>query len=242
VGLSAPVQHRRQRSLRLRAGRACTDADRAGEGGRTLNVKDFDWSENLFVREGVEIVHLSGLICRAVARDGAPSCLELARPPENTAPAISFDLNHRASFWKGREEELRGSFWRLPGLRRAGGERGGLPALPGIEGRSGREGLAAKIDAFKGMIGRARQAFPTPRSSPPSLREVMSTNCHLWGATPLGRRRFGTSWSLARSSVLDGNRRRDAFVGGLLYAILRAWEPKKWIQFAWASGRWPRRC
>ena len=28
----------------------------------------------------------------------------------------------------------------------------------------------------------------------------------------------------------------DGFVGGLLYAILRGWEPEKWPQFAWATG------
>ena len=35
--------------------------DRAGEVGRTLNVKDFDL-ERIFSKEGVQIVHLSGLI------------------------------------------------------------------------------------------------------------------------------------------------------------------------------------
>jgi len=25
-------------------------------------------------------------------------------------------------------------------------------------------------------------------------------------------------------------------VGGLLYGILKGWEPSKWIQFGWASG------
>ena len=28
----------------------------------------------------------------------------------------------------------------------------------------------------------------------------------------------------------------DGFVGGLLYAILKGWEPEKWPQFAWATG------
>jgi 2-dehydro-3-deoxygluconokinase len=28
----------------------------------------------------------------------------------------------------------------------------------------------------------------------------------------------------------------DGFVGGMLYAILKRWEPKKWVQFGWASG------
>ena len=51
--------------------------DRAGEVGRTLNVKDFD-IERIFGQEGVQILHLSGLIAalspdtRSVLfRDGA---------------------------------------------------------------------------------------------------------------------------------------------------------------------------
>ena len=28
----------------------------------------------------------------------------------------------------------------------------------------------------------------------------------------------------------------DGFVGGMLYAILKGWEPETWIQFGWATG------
>ena len=28
----------------------------------------------------------------------------------------------------------------------------------------------------------------------------------------------------------------DGFVGGLLYGILRNWEPRQWIRFGWATG------
>jgi 2-dehydro-3-deoxygluconokinase len=36
--------------------------------------------------------------------------------------------------------------------------------------------------------------------------------------------------------VLDRIGGGDGFVGGMLYAILKGWEPEKWIQFGWASG------
>jgi len=78
--------------------------DRAGEVGRTLNVKDFDL-ERLFVKEGVQIVHLSGLIA-ALSPETGEFCLQLARYAKKTGTRISFDLNHRATFWKGREKEL----------------------------------------------------------------------------------------------------------------------------------------
>ena len=28
----------------------------------------------------------------------------------------------------------------------------------------------------------------------------------------------------------------DGYVGGMLYGILREWEPSKWIKFGWATG------
>jgi 2-dehydro-3-deoxygluconokinase len=47
--------------------------DRAGEVGRSLNVKDFDL-DRIFGKEGVQIVHLSGLI-GALSQDTSTFCL-----------------------------------------------------------------------------------------------------------------------------------------------------------------------
>src|SRR5204862_3821661 len=82
--------------------------DRAGEVGRTLNVKDFDL-DRIFGKEGVQIVHLSGLI-GALSPETGQFCLELARAAKKHGTGISFDLNYRASFWKGRERELSALF------------------------------------------------------------------------------------------------------------------------------------
>lgn len=57
--------------------------DRAGEVGRTLNVKDFDLNR-LFVEEGVEILHVSGLIA-ALSPETSEFCLALARAARRRA-------------------------------------------------------------------------------------------------------------------------------------------------------------
>ena len=59
--------------------------DRAGEVGRTLNVKDFDL-DRIFGREGVQIVHLSGLI-GALSPEPGPSAWSSPGPPRSTARA-----------------------------------------------------------------------------------------------------------------------------------------------------------
>jgi len=88
--------------------------DRAGEVGRTLSVKDFDL-DRLFGKEGVQIVHLSGLIA-ALSPETSQFCLEVARFAKRHGTLISFDLNHRATFWKGREEELHAAFTEIASL------------------------------------------------------------------------------------------------------------------------------
>ena len=106
----------------------------------------------------------------------------------------------------------------------------------GLEGpEAGGSGLAAKIEGFKGLINRAKKEFPGVEVFATTLREVINTNLHMWG----GIVSIGDDWHVVEPReihVMDRIGGGDGFVGGLLYAILREWEPEKWIQFGWASG------
>jgi 2-dehydro-3-deoxygluconokinase len=209
--------------------------DRAGEVGRTLNAKDFDL-EKLFARDGVQILHMSGLIA-ALSPETGDFCLELARAAKKHGTRISFDMNYRASFWKSREKELRDIFTEIAGISDIliGNEEDFQLSL-GIEGpEAGGKELAGKIESFKEMIARVKAAFPNASVFATTLREVISTNMHRWGAILLE----GDSWHVAdprEIPILDRIGGGDGFVGGMLYAILRGWEPSKWVQFGWATG------
>lgn len=209
--------------------------DRAGEVGRTLNVKDFDL-DRIFGREGVQILHVSGLIA-ALSHETGIFCLELAKAAKKYGTRISFDLNYRASFWKDREEELRNIFSEIASIADilVGNEEDFQLSL-GIEGpEAGGKDIASKIDSFKGMINCVRKAYPHASVYATTLRQVIDANKHLWGAIMLE----GDNWYVAEPReihVLDRIGGGDAFVGGLLYGILKGWEPEKWVQFGWASG------
>jgi 2-dehydro-3-deoxygluconokinase len=209
--------------------------DRAGEVGRTLNVKDFDL-ERIFGKEGVQIVHLSGLI-GALSVETSQFCLELARAAKKYGTKISFDLNYRASFWKGREQELHAIFTEIASVSDIliGNEEDFQLCL-GIEGpEAGGKSIGDKIDSFKEMIRRVKQTFPNASVFATTLREVVSTNEHLWGAIMLE----GENWQVIEPRsihVLDRIGGGDGFVGGLLYGILKNWAPSKWPQFGWATG------
>lgn len=209
--------------------------DRAGEVGRTLNIKDFDL-DRIFGKEGVQMVHLSGLIA-ALSPETGKFCVELARAAKKYGTRISFDLNYRASFWKQREQELGGIFAEIAGASDilAGNEEDFQLCL-GIEGpEAGGKDLAAKIDSFKQMIERVKKAYPKASVFATTLREVIHTNRHLWGAIMAA----GKEWHIVEPreiAVLDRIGGGDGFVGGMLYAVLKGWTPEKWIQFGWASG------
>lgn len=209
--------------------------DRAGEVGRTLNVKDFDL-DRIFGQEGVQIVHLSGLIA-ALSPDTSKFCLEIARAAKKYGTRISFDLNYRASFWKGREQELHDIFSEICSISDIliGNEEDFQLCL-GIEGpEAGGKDIASKIEGFKEMISRVKKEYPGAQVFATTLRQVNNTNSHNWGAIMLE----GDTWHIVEPReihVLDRIGGGDGFVGGLLYAVLKGWEPAKWIQFGWASG------
>ena len=209
--------------------------DRAGEVGRTLNAADFDL-DRIFGKEGVQIVHLSGLI-GALSPQTSRFCLEIARKAKEYGARISFDLNYRASFWAGREEELRTVFSEICSLADIliGNEEDFQLCL-GIPGpEAGGKDIAAKIDGFKEMIGRVKERYPSASVFATTLRQVNHANSHNWGAIMLE----GETWHVVEPReihVLDRIGGGDGFVGGLLYAILKGWEPERWIRFGWACG------
>ena len=216
-----------------RGPRVCND--RAGEVGRTLNIKDFD-VERIFGEEGVQILHLSGLI-GALSPDTSKFCLELARAAKKYGTKISFDLNYRASFWKDREKELHEIFSEIASVADilVGNEEDFQLAL-GIDGpEAGGKDLASKIDSFKGMIGCVKKHYPNAEVFATTFRQVMNVNRHIWGAIMLA----GDEWYVAEPreiTVLDRIGGGDGFVGGMLYAMLKGWESEKWVQFGWATG------
>lgn len=210
--------------------------DRAGEVGRTLNVKDFDL-DRIFGEEGAKIVHMSGLIA-ALSPETSEFCLAIARKAKEYGTLISFDLNFRATFWKGREEELSKAFHEIANLADIliGNEEDYQLAL-GISGPETEltSGLEEKISAFQEMITRVHKAYPNCSVFANTLREVKNANEHEWGAIVYENGNWHIE--MPRSiQVYDRIGGGDGFVGGLLYAISTGKDPADWVKIAWATG------
>lgn len=209
--------------------------DRAGEVGRTLKVEDFDL-DKLFRDEGVKILHLSGLIA-ALSPETSKFCVEVARKAKEHGTRISFDLNYRATFWKGREEELSAAFREIASLCDVlYGNEEDFQLCLGIQGpEAGGKDIAEEIESFKQMIGRIQEQYPDAQYIGTSLREVVSANQHKWGMILWGEGEFNVA-ELRDIDVIDRIGGGDGSIGGVLYGILKGWEPEKCMQFGWATG------
>lgn len=209
--------------------------DRAGEVGRTLSPDDFDL-DRIFGQEGIQILHISGLIA-AMSENTTETCLKLAETAKKYGTLVSFDLNYRATFWKGREEELRSAFHRIASVADVlVGNEEDFQLCLGFKGpEAGGKEIASKIDSFKAMIDQVREKYPNAKAYATTLRQVISANEHLWGALMWA----DGNWYYEEQreiQVLDRIGGGDGFTGGVLYAILKGWEPEKWIEFGWATG------
>ncbi|OQB23747.1 MAG: 2-dehydro-3-deoxygluconokinase [Firmicutes bacterium ADurb.Bin182] len=209
--------------------------DRAGEVGRTLKSEDFDM-RRIFYDDGVQILHMSGLFA-AMSPETVRFCLDCAHAAKDSGSLICFDLNYRASFWKGRETELKRAFTELASVADilVGNEEDFQLAL-GVQGpEAGGKDLAGKIGSFKSMIQEVKKKFTNASVFATTLREVVSANDNLWGAIL----HVDDEWFVEEPRnipIIDRIGGGDGFVSGLLYAVLRGWEPIKWLQFGWASG------
>ena len=209
--------------------------DRAGEVGRTLDPKDYD-TKKIFGEDGVQILHLSGLIA-AMSPETTKCCLALAKAAKKYGTLISFDLNYRATFWKGREAELSKAFHEI--AKQADilvGNEEDFQLCLGFKGpEAGGKDLKGKIESFKEMIEKVAKKYPNAQMYATTLRQVVSADHHLWGTIV----RADGKWFVEEPrdiDVLDRIGGGDGFTGGLLYGVLKGWNGEKCAQFGWASG------
>lgn len=177
------------------------------------------------------ILHISGLIA-ALSEETGRACLELARTAGKYGTLVSFDLNYRASFWQGREEELQETF------RAIASQADILTSIDVLEGRPedfAPMPLEEKGERFKAIIERAREKYPKARAFLMSLRETLSAQEHRLGALLW---EGGAFREIAPRPVpiLDRIGGGDALVGGLLYGFLRGFDSEKSLEFGWASA------
>ena len=85
------------------------------------------------------------------------------------------------------------------------------------------------------MIGEVMAKYPNAKVYGTTLRQVISANDHMWGCLL----HADGQWCVEEPrqiQVMDRIGGGDGFTGGLLYGLLKGWEPAQCAQFGWATG------
>ena len=209
--------------------------NRANEAAALLKPGDFDF-RSIF-EKGVRWFH-SGGIFSALSATTPELVIEGMKAARAHGSIVSFDLNYRAKLWAAADTGKKPSDILERIVEHVdvllGNEEDlqmGL-GLPGPDIHS-----ASKLDpaSFLGTIEQVHAKWPNVKVVATTLREVKSTNRHLWSAVLWIE---GQHW-LAPTMELDVYDRvggGDGFAAGLIYGMLEGLDPEECFRLGWAHG------
>jgi len=112
----------------------------------------------------------------------------------------------------------------------------------GVKGpEAGGKGLKSEIEGFKEMIKRVKAAYPHASTYATTLREVVDTNHHLWGAIMAA----GDEWHVVEPrdiTVMDRIGGGMGLWGGCCMRFCGDGSRRSGYSSAGPAGRWRRRC
>ena len=209
--------------------------NRSNEAAALLKPGDFDWPA--IFGAGARWLH-SGGIFASLSETTPEVIVEAMQAARASGAVVSFDLNFRAKLWK----RLGGTARAQQVLRRIVSH---VDVLVGNEedlqlglGIRGPEVAAtSKLDpaTFFAMMGAVREAFPNVSCVATTLRDVHSTNRHIWGAVLWldGQTYVSPTCDLDVRCRIGGG---DGFAAGLFYGLLAGAAPEEALRLGWAHG------
>lgn len=209
--------------------------NRANEAAAQLKPGDLDWAE--IFAEGVRWFHSGGIFAALSASTGEV-ILEGMRAARAAGAVISFDLNFREKLWAAsgaanRAAEVLGRIVEQVDVLVGNEEdlQKGLN-IPGPEAGSG-----GQLDArpFLEMIERVVARFRGLKVVATTLRDVRSTNRHLWSAVAWVGGQVHAA-PIAELDVLDRVGGGDGFAAGLFYGLLQGLPAEEALRLGWAHG------
>jgi 2-dehydro-3-deoxygluconokinase len=209
--------------------------NRANEAAALLKPGDFDW-KSIFGR-GVRWFH-SGGIFSALSATTPELVIEAMKEAHAHGAIVSFDLNYRAKLWAvaatGRKpSEVLGRI--VDHVDVLIGNEEDLQMGLGLPGPDIHSSSHLDPASFLETIDQVHERWPNVKVVATTLRDVKSTNRHLWSAVLWIE---GQHW-LAPTAELDVHDRvggGDGFAAGLIYGLLEGLDPEECLKLGWAHG------
>jgi 2-dehydro-3-deoxygluconokinase len=209
--------------------------NRSNEAAAQLKPGDFDWG--VIFSEGVRWFH-SGGIFAALSGSTGELIIEGMKAAKAIGAVTSFDLNYRTILWNlwGGPEQAAATLGRIvENVDVLVGNEEDLQLGLGIPGPEAVPQSCLDPDAFCNMIADVVARFPQIKVVATTLREVRSTNHHVWGAVAWinGQSFVSPTCDLDIYDRVGGG---DGFSSGFFYGLLSGEPEQEAVNLGWAHG------
>lgn len=225
-----------ERGFGVRGAKACSD--RGHTPTSQLCPGQIDW-EQIFSTEGARWFHTGGILA-ALGPETPEVVVEAMTAARAAGVMVSYDLNYRASLWKGnggpgRARETNRRIAPLVDVM-LGNEEDFSTAL-GFE-VPGLTGLDNELDpaSFGKMIERVVAEYPNLQVVATTLRRVVSATVNDWGAVAYADGQIYEARHRPGLEVLDRVGGGDSFAAGLIYALLEGKGLDEAVEYGVAHG------
>ena len=204
--------------------------DRAGSSIAKASKDDFDWDK---IFDGVDWFHFTG-ITPALSDEMAEVCLIALKKAKEKGVIVSCDLNFRKKLWsKDKAGKVMGELCSYVDYCIANEED--AKDVFGIEADN-TDIYSGKLDR-EGYISVAKKLTDrfNFKGVAITLRESLSANDNNWSAMLYtnGEAYFSKKYAVHIVDRVGGG---DSFGGGLIYSLLKGFDPQKTIEFAVAAS------
>jgi 2-dehydro-3-deoxygluconokinase len=209
--------------------------NRANEAAAMLKPGDFDWDK--IFSPGLRWVHSGGIFC-ALSTTTPEFVIDAMKAARKAGAVVSFDLNYRAKLWaaNGSSSSASDTLGRIAEqVDVLVGNEEDLQLGLGLKGPDIKAADKLDPEAFYRTIEEVTARWPNVKAVATTLREVKSTNRHLWSAVLWldGKRYAAPTTELDVYDRVGGG---DGFAAGLIYGLLEGKEPQEALNLGWAHG------
>jgi 2-dehydro-3-deoxygluconokinase len=202
--------------------------DRTNSSFANLKPGEIDWGE---VFEGVSWFHWSG-ISAAVSQSAADVCAEAIAEAKKRNMTISVDFNYRSKLWQYGKTPAQVMPSLLAQCDVILCDFDAVKLYLGLE----QVKTGNKEEAFKQSCPAIKSKLPSAKTIAMTFRENSASGMDLYSGAVFQNNQAHFSKTFSLGEIIDRIGSGDAFMGGLIYALMQGWEAQRVAQFAAACG------
>ncbi|HLO97544.1 MAG TPA: sugar kinase, partial [Fimbriimonas sp.] len=225
-----------ERGFGVRAALGCSD--RGNTAASQLKPGGIDW-DSIFGKDGVRWLHTGGIFA-ALSSTTPEVAIEAMKAAKKHGTVVSFDLNYRASLWKGigghdRARDVNRELAKYVDVMI--GNEEDFTACLGYEVAGVGDGHASlSTDAYRGMIESFLSDYSNVSVVATTLRVASTASRNDWSAICFSDGDLYESISWKDLEIFDRVGGGDSFASGLIYGLLMDKGPQWAVNCGAAHG------